>query len=321
MKSYIGAIFCIIHRTELFGFLMLLTLIFSCASDDQLLNNAEQDKVVATVNGHQIFQSDITRRMEALFKNSAQMEGDKAQKGLIQEQALEAEIIDRLMLEKARKEGFKIEQDRLEKELDRTRQLLGKEAFEEMLRQRNATEEQYRTFLGEQILISDYRNFLTKDLDVTEDITKKYFNGHRQRFFEPPSVRLEIVTVENMNEVSVIEDKFRSGVSWDQITAYAKQLKTVLKTIRTRWMPYNAIPRHLNLDAVKSPEGKVVTRRLKENEIMIVRIAQKRNGRELIYDEVQEEIRALLLRREKQRAVYQWYLANAKGADIKDFRN
>lgn len=321
MKNFTGPAFFILHRMALLWFSMLLALIVSCGADDQFPDNTQEDKVVATVNGHQIFQSDITRRVEALLKNAGQINGDESQKGLIREQALEAEIIDRLMLENARNKGFKIDKDRLDKQFERSRQLLGQEAFKKMLRQRHATKEQYIAFLGEQMLISDYKNFLTKDIDVTEEKTRQYFNGHRQRFFEPPSVCLEIVTVKDIDESSVIEDQFRSGMSWSQISAYAKQQKATLKTIRTRFMPYNAIPRHLNLDAVKSPEGTVVTRRLKGNEMMIVRIAQKRDGRELTYDEVQEEIRALLRQREKQRTINQWYVANAREAEIYHFQN
>jgi hypothetical protein len=306
-----------IRRFDIIWLPLILMAICSCGNGDHLSDKKEENKVVVTVNGHQIYQRDIDRRIKSQSNRSKRMSEDINHDGLIQEQAIEAEIIDHLMLVEAKNAGLKVEPNRLDREFERSRQLMGEDAFDQMLQQRQATEDQYRTFLSEQILISDYKNSLTKDVEISSDKIKQYYNGHHQRFFEPPSVRLDVVVTKGLNAASKIADQLRSGVAWSEIAAYAKQNDSILKATRTRWMPYDAIPNHLEIDVANIPEGKVTLTHVKEDEYMVLRVLEKRQKRELPLEDVHDQISTFLLQREKQRVINEWYMVNAKRADIK----
>ena len=321
MGNFVDSASFPIRRFDIIWLPLILMAIWSCGNGDHISDKKTEDKVVATVNGHQIYQSDINRRIRSLSNRSNETPEDVNQKGLAQEQAIEAEIIDHMMLVEARQEGLEVEPDRLDREFKRSRQLMGEDAFDQMLQQRQATEDQYRTFLSEQILISDYKNSLTKDVEISSEKIKQYYDGHRQRFLEPPSVRLEVVITKGLNKASDIEKQMRSGVAWNEIVAFAKQNDSIIKATRTRWMPYDAIPNHLEIDVANIPEGKVVLTHIQGSEYMVVRIVEKREERELALDDVRDQIKTFLLQREKQQVIYDWYMANAKRADIKYIQN
>ncbi|MGV7229977.1 MAG: SurA N-terminal domain-containing protein [Nitrospirales bacterium] len=316
-----GTISLPISWNSIVYFSFLLLVILACESGNQVPDYPQADKVMVTVNGHQIYRSEIDRRIKSLSKGLSKSSDDINHEGLIREQAIEAEIIDHLMLGEAKKAGLEVEPNRLDQEYERSRQMMGEDAFDQMLQQRQATEAQYRTFLSEQILISNYRNSLTKDVEISLDKIKQYYDGHHQRFFELPSVRLEVVNAKGFNSASEIEDQLRSGVAWSEIAAFAKQNDSILKATRTRWMPYDAIPKHLEIDVANIPEGKVVLTHVQGSEYMIVRIVEKREGRELPFEDVHDQIRTFLLQREKQRVINEWYMVNAKTADIKYIQN
>ena len=310
-----------IRRFDIIWLPLILMVIWSCGNGDHISDKKKENKVVVTVNGHQIYQRDIDRRIKSQSNRSKRRSENINHEGLIQEQAIEAEIIDHLMLVEAKNTGFKVEPDRLDREFERSRQLMGEDAFDLMLQQRQATEDQYRTFLSEQILISDYKNSLTKDVEISSDKIKQYYDGHHQRFLEPPSVRLDVVVTKGLNAASKIEDQLQSGVAWSEIAAYAKQNDSILKATRTRWMPYDAIPNHLEIDVANIPEGKVVLTHIQGSEYMVVRIVEKREERELSFNDVRDQIKTFLLQREKQQVIYDWYMANAKKAEIKYIQN
>jgi len=231
-------------------------------------------------------------------------------------QAVEAEIKDLLLLEAAQKEGMTISSDQIDQEVERSKELIGKDQFRKMLKTKSTTEDKYRDFIKEKLLINKYKAKLFKKANVDENIIKDYYEGHREQLRAPERVRIEVITVGNKKIAAQVEKRLIAGESLEKAAGEISREKSDIRKVRTRWMPYEAIPNELRLKISKSSKGAVLTHIQKKDEVLVIRIIDKRPAGIMPFEETQDQIKEILLQKRHIDILDSWYNAEKKKAVI-----
>ena len=127
------------------------------------------------------------------------------------EGALDGEILDRLVLQAAKEEGMTVSIDDLETAYAKSKKMLGDERFIEMLKDQQTSEDAYRSFLEQRILIDRYKDKILKDFEMPEDVIEEYYDGHGESFMSEEKVKLEVLVVDSAEKADEAYEKFKEG--------------------------------------------------------------------------------------------------------------
>ncbi len=160
------------------------------------------DKIVATVNGEPVTLSELDRLLQPVYKQYEQVyKGEELEecKRRARHELLEQLIENKLIVQKAKKEGLSITEAVLEEELADVKDKFGSmEEFEKALGKEGLTLEQYKKDLAEQITIKAMieREIVPKAKINPEEI-EAYYNEHRDEFIRPKMVQIGHILIKN----------------------------------------------------------------------------------------------------------------------------
>lgn len=289
--------------------LLSVFILASIACSSQAGNNGldlTSKKVVARIDGEEIYEGDVFRRIQAAY---GQIEKDKLppnQWQMILEAAIDSEIADRLLLRAAISENIEIPEEKIEAIFQQSKQMLGEEGFRKMLEDNKSTEEEFRNFLKKRELISLYKERLYKDLKVEEDLIKKYYEGHKEKLFLPEMVLLEVITVKERDLADEIYDKYSRGKSLEELREFYSKAGKEFTARRLRLMPFDAIPVDIQPKVREAKEAEIIRPFPRGGEIYIIKVVDKQERKPLTFEEAKEEIRAFLLDQRRQKLLEQW---------------
>ena len=294
-----------------------ILLLNSCTSPDQT-PAGKPEKVLVRVNGEPITYQQVDRRLRSIHGDVALAEEDPSLVQRMTEQAIDAEIRDLLLLQAAKAEGISIEAERLDREVDRTRETMGEENFQRMLRDRGADERQYREFARERLMIGIYQGKLLADVEVEEDVLEEYYEGHSEGIQRPAAVRLFILESRDQALVDAVYARAEGGADFN---ALAEELRAAGGTAsRTRWMPYDPIPEGIRLLVKEASPGDLVRFSDPTGDEYVIKVLEKRKEGSADFAEVRDEVRAKLLQARRQAALDDWYEVQLKTAEIEYVR-
>jgi parvulin-like peptidyl-prolyl isomerase len=237
------------------------------------------------------------------------------------ETAIDSEIIDKLLLKEALTRGIEVSPEEIDASFDRSRKLLGDEKLDKMLKERNSTEEDYREFLKERLLINRYKETLFKDINVDEDILEPYYEGHKESFSEPEAVRLEIIITENPETAAEISRRIKKGEDFVKVGEEFSQKDDKVIFRRTRWMPSDAILLMVQPQIREGKIGEILEPIQRDNTTEIIKILDKRPARTLSYEEAKDKIRNFFLQKDQQKILEQWYEKKKQEVKIEYINN
>ena len=272
--------------------------------------------VVALVNEKPIYKSEVLRRMRAAYGSDVEKETtDPNRWQMLLDVATESEVMDELLLQTAVAEGMTVSDAEAKSLLDHTKETAGNAAFSDMLKERGASEETFRTFLVEQSLINQYKEKLFDDLTVDDGTLQNYYKGHIETFAEPDQVRLEVFTFGVRETAEQIYARWTGGESFDAIEkAYQEEAESVGR--RTRLMPTSAVPKELQSKVTEADTGVILKPVQVLNSFYVVRVVEKRDARIRDFEEVKVEISKEILRLRKDKVLDEWYQSASREAKI-----
>jgi hypothetical protein len=305
-----------------FALLVFIALfLLSCGSEaPDKVDKADDTKMIVKVNGHPITKGDIERRRKTISGDTPREKAGDAQWHRLTEQATEAEILDRLLLDAALKKGFEASSGDIERWVARSKTLMGEPEFRNMLKARGTSEDEYKAFVRDRIMIENYTSVLTEGAEVDEETLEKYYAGHPERFETPESIRLEVITLKSKTNLADIETALRNG---DPLEAVAEQFSLKQaggKAVRTRWMPYDAVPESVRTKCENQSAGAVFSETTNDRNHLVVRILEKRPAGKMSFEEARDRLTEFLLQQERKRILAEWYEQEVKKADIEHFR-
>jgi parvulin-like peptidyl-prolyl isomerase len=290
----------------------VLLLLGGCTNSDETKKtglDTGSKRVIVKVNGDPVTEGDVVRHIRAIYGNVDKSKTDPTRWQMMFEAATESEILDRLLLKEATSEGLEVSSKEVRAALKRSREILGEEKFKEMLKERNASEEEYGEFLKQRMLIRKYKAKLFEDIKIEDETLRVYYEGHKENFSVSEGVRLEMIIVDNPDDAEEIYKRVKKGEDFEKLVKeYSEKYKKRVGG-KMRWMPYEAIPSDIQ-PLVKSGRINEVLEPVQSDDgIHIIKILDKRQAGLLSYEEAKENIRDFFLRKREQEILDDWFTA------------
>lgn len=157
---------------------------------------------VAKVNGVSIPKSKLEKRLEkqkkVMEKDGAKFEGESGKKMLdaLRVQILEQLISEELTLQAAKKEGVMPTDKEIEDRMNQMIKSFGsKEEFDKALKEYGYTEDDMRDYLKVQLATNKLFEKVTRNVSVTDDEVKKYFEENKQNYKIPEGVKVRHILI------------------------------------------------------------------------------------------------------------------------------
>jgi parvulin-like peptidyl-prolyl isomerase len=274
-------------------------------------------RVLVRVNGDPITEESVLRRIQSVHGEMRREDVDPGTWQRLTEAAVESEILDLLLLQAAEKEGYTVSAEAVDRDLARTRQLLGDEAYLAMLKNRGFDEEQFRRYLAERLLISQYRGSLFEKVALSRVDLREYYKGHPQRFALPERYRLHILVFSGPDEATATHARVKEG---EPFTTLAEAHADVGgKASRTRPMPLEALPEGMKQAVADAPLGEVVQYDGPDGSYLI-KVLERLDPEERSFEEAEEDVRKFLRGLHEQRLLSDWHEAQVTAATIEHLR-
>ncbi|MDN5293008.1 MAG: hypothetical protein PWQ91_8 [Eubacteriales bacterium] len=156
----------------------------------------------AKVNGVSIPKSKLEKRLEkqkkVMEKNGAKFEGESGKKMLdaLRVQILEQLISEELTLQAAKKEGVMPSNKEIEERMDQIIKSFGsEEEFKKALKEYGYTEDDMREYLKVQLATNKLFEKVTRNVSVTDDEVKKYFEENKENYKIPEGVKVRHILI------------------------------------------------------------------------------------------------------------------------------
>jgi parvulin-like peptidyl-prolyl isomerase len=308
------------RRVMLFavGPLLLTSLLAGVtASCQQSSEEKIAPRVLVRVNGDPITEESVLRRIQSVHGEMRRENVDPGTWQRLTEAAVESEILDLLLLQAAEKEGYTVSAEAVDRDLARTRQLLGDEAYLAMLKNRGFDEEQFRRYLAERLLISQYRESLFEKVALSRVDLKEYYNGHPRRFALPERHRLHIMFFSGPDEARATHARVAEGERF--ATLAEAHVDAGGKASRTRPMPLEALPEGMKQAVADTPLGEVVQYDGPDGSYLI-KVIEKLDRDERSFEEAKADVRRYLRELHEQRLLSDWYESQLTAATIEHLR-
>jgi foldase protein PrsA len=300
-------------------FLLFFVLVTGCkkAQDPETTYpDMRSKKVLARVDGEPVYEGDVVRRIRMTHGNVNDFAFDNNRWQRMIKAGTENEILDKLLLREAIAQGVTASDTEVDSLLNRTREMLKEENFQQMLKRRNVTEQEYREFLKGRALIKNFREQLFKGITVDDNAIKTYFEGHRESFTQPESVRIEILTVQDSKKAEEVIQKAMDGEDFEKLAGEYSTDDTDVKLRRTMWISFEAIPEEVRSQMRSGKIGDIFRPAQVDTRIQVLKILEKRPEYVPTFEEIREDLKNSFLRKEQQKVIDEWYEAARTRAKI-----
>ncbi|HHY03729.1 MAG TPA: peptidylprolyl isomerase [Thermoanaerobacterales bacterium] len=227
------------HYFRLLAFITLISLaIAGCGLVEKQAPKAkviDGKEVVAVVNEDYVLKSDFDMQVnqvkDALEANGQDFSSKEGQKKLedIKQTVLDGMIKDVLALQQAEKNNIKLEENEVEQAISQLETYHGgKEALDNHLKEQGIDREKLKEILEDQLLILHLKDELTKDVKVTDEEVKKYYEENKDKFVLPsPQVRASHILVDTEEEAKKILEQINAGKDFAELAKqYSKDTQT-----------------------------------------------------------------------------------------------
>lgn len=177
-------------------FLIAVAAITLLASSDN--NTTEKNSVVATVDGYKITKAELDRQVSILMPRSF-FHSTVTPKKLkeVEKDALKELVKKHLLLEYAKKRGYKIADSILDREEKKIRKAFGSdENFEAGLKRANLTYDDFRRELRNDLLMQKLYDKEVK-VELDDEDLRKYYEKNRYKFKRPEKIKIRLIYVRN----------------------------------------------------------------------------------------------------------------------------
>ncbi len=178
---------------------MMLRILFLYAFFAALLFGAKDpNKTVAIVNGYKITQKELDRQIDTLVpRNFIHANVTQEKRDSLAPEALEALIERRVLIDYAKKRGYKISDKELNKRVKQYIKAFGsKKNLTMRLKQSGLSFEEFEKALrGDMLLEKLYEKEVKTDF--SEKDLKEYYEKNRFKFKLPPKLKLKVIYIRN----------------------------------------------------------------------------------------------------------------------------
>lgn len=305
----------IAHMAALVAFLLIMAN-SSFAGAEGFRGHGNADDVIVTVDGDPVTRGDILRRIRSAKGDIDPSKMDPGTWQGVVKTATKSEIIDKLLLKAARSENMEIDPEKLEMSVTQTRERLGKERFQEILDTRNATEQAFKEFVKERMLIEKYKLKLFENITVEDTEVKQYYDENKDALAMPERVHLEFLIMDKKVDADALYKRIKGGEDFEKVANDNdnNEIKSLERALR--WSTYDAMPTEIQPKLKQGKTGDILEPFLIKDEYYIMKILEKRPAGNAGFDEVKDRIRERLKREKETMTIVSWYESRVSEAKI-----
>lgn len=181
-------------------------------------------KYVAVVNGEGIPREKFERFYTFVENYYAQLlhtssEDPRFQSMMVQvrNQILENMIVQTLLLQDAKNKKILVSDEEVDAQISAIKQKYGEQTFQLALQQQGMEEEEYRKELRDQMIISRLKEDVTKDISITDEEVRKYYDSHKDQFSSPESVKVRHILVKSIDEAKKVKERLKKGEDFAKV--------------------------------------------------------------------------------------------------------
>ena len=292
------------RRVMLFLVLPLLFLALPLSACDRKKETVST--VLLRVDNRTVTQEEFLREFQKTLPPEQNLTAEE--RGELQ-RAFLVQIIDReLTLAEAGRLGINVEQAEVEAALQEHRKEYPVDAFEEMLKSRGLTLQQWRKELEEALLMEKVvREAVYADIAVSDEESATYYHEHRDEFDRPAQVRARQIVLANEADGQRVLGLLEQGGDFDAVARANSLSPDADQGGDLGFFSRGEMPPEFEAVVFSLPVGRNSDLIKTEYGYHIFRVEERREPVRLALPAVREEI-SEKLRSEKEEAAYQEWL-------------
>lgn len=187
-------------------------------------------KYVAIVNGEGIsrekfekFYASVENYYTQILQTSREDPRFQQMMAQVRDQLLQNMITQKLLLQEAKKRNISVSAEEISSHVSAIKDKYGEQVFQQALQQQGMTEEEYTEELQEQMVIAKLKEDITKDITVTEEEVRAYYDTHENEFSTPEMVKVSHILLPTMEEAKKVKERLKKGEDFAKL---AKEVST-----------------------------------------------------------------------------------------------
>lgn len=308
-------------RSFIMSLMLMMIFIFSGCS-------AQNEEVVATVNGEEITQKQFDEYYNMLKKSYESEAGkldekkDKTMLKNIQDKAYDDLVMQVLIKQQAEKEGIKVQDKEVEKDLKSVKERMGETGYKDFIERTGITEKELLRQLKVEKMYTELRNKVTSGVKVSDEEVKKYYEENKNMFSEPGGIKIYHILVDTEDEAKQIIGRINAGEDFGKLARKYSKCPS-----KEEGGDLGIVNENTNFvapfkeAALKLKPGEVTREPVKtEFGYHVIKAGERTEAKTRTFEEVKEDIRYRLLEYEKD-SFFVKYLDDLKNnAEIVDKR-
>lgn len=207
---------------------VVATMAFSMVGCNLIKKTPEaiQNTVLAKVGDEKITLADVDAELKADIDYLKETYGEdfeskiddelKAKLKEVRKQVLEALVEEKVLYLEAEKKGLIPTQEELDKEVaERTAEIQeawgGEESFKQAKEYYGYTDETFKEFLENQVVIQKVKDDMFKDINITDDQINKYYEENKDEFVNYGQAEVRHLLFQTEEEAKAASEKIKSG--------------------------------------------------------------------------------------------------------------
>lgn len=287
----------------------------------------EKNTAVAEVNGQIITKEDFNKSFEiykTTYENqygtdiwSQNIDGKKFI-DVIKEQVIEKLIIDKLVLEDAVAKGIEAAGAEVDEEIETIKEFFEDgQKYLDFLKSQGLSEEEFYNQVKQDLIISKYREEIVRDVVVSEEDVRKYYDEN-PKGFKDDTVKASHILLDTLEEAEDVLAKVKAG---EDFVALAKEYSTEPSAETTGGdlgeFGYGYMVEPFEEAAFALEEGAVSDIVQTQFGFHIIKVYEKNITEPVPFEEAKEGIKATLIYYEQEEKYTQEVTQLKEQADIK----
>lgn len=274
---------------------------------------AESNKVLATVNGLEITESQFNQRYNIIagqYDLDPENQDHAAYAADLKEQVLNSLVDETVLLQEAEAQGLIATEEEVNKEIETFKaNFSSTEEFETYLSSYlKLTEEEMKAVLLNDLTIANVFDQVTKDVDSSQMSPEEYYENNKAMFMNPEQVSATHILLESQEEAKEIIEEIKAGGDMNQIAAE----KSIDESAKMNNGDLGFFSKGRMVEefdqAVFSMEvGQLLEEPVKTNfGYHVIRLNDKKAAEEIKFTEVEEDIKSYLIEEQKNNAFVEY---------------
>ncbi|MDQ1318163.1 MAG: peptidyl-prolyl cis-trans isomerase [Candidatus Poribacteria bacterium] len=288
------------------------------------------DIKVAEVNGDAIFMSDLTRQLRIMVGGNTKL--SKADYLKAKDEALESLINQELLYQEGKKEGLESKDADVEAEVAKVKQNFPtQEAFDQVLKMQGLTEPKFIVMVKKVMTMRDTIKVKVQPLAklVTDKETQDYYEANKDKFTEPEQVKARHILIKSSpnaseqektvakNKIDSILKEIRDGGDFSELAKKDSECPSAPQGGDLGFFSRGQMVKPFEDVAFALEPGQVSDVVETEFGYHIIRVDEKKPGKQLELEKVQERIKEVLTNEEIDKALAEWLKPIKENSSIK----